>query len=87
MRQKRFSQNLRIEGNQYQRILYSPDEKRYGSNRIEDLILKTGLEFIPSLRHQMVRFLVRGNKGFKKDDRLLFSNDWPDLQFLIRLAF
>lgn len=78
---------MRADYDWYERRLLSPDPYRYGKNKFEDFVIKGTLEVVPLLRFQTVRFLVKGQKSFSEINGLLFRNEDPDLQFILRIAF
>jgi len=83
----RFSLGTRADYDWYERRLISPDPYRYGKNKFEDFAIKGTLEIVPVLKFQTIRFLVRGQKSFFERSGLLFRNEDPNLQFILRIAF
>jgi len=52
-----------------------------------DTTLEVDLEIIPSLKHNLVRFIVKTGKVFGGKERLLIRSDKPEWQVFLRIAF
>lgn len=84
---RRITGALYAEKNAYIRMIYSPDPLQYGWNDFNDLRVEGTIEFIPLLRKDFLRVLVRGTRYLESRDGLLFRNQPPELQVFLRIRF
>ncbi|MEK7138612.1 MAG: hypothetical protein AAB799_00330 [Patescibacteria group bacterium] len=79
----------KVERKTYERISSGSRLALYGfnSNRFQDTIVEAGLEVIPSLKHDLVRFIIKTGRVFGDKERLLLRSDRPEWQVFLRIAF
>lgn len=84
---KRMTGGVLVERGSYGRVLHSPDPLLYGWNDFSEHKVVSTFEFIPLPRKDFARLLVKGTKFSGNRDTLLFRNQSPELQILLRLKF